>query len=264
MQIKDIINKENQDLILALSYILGESKSYILLNKNQELSEIDYKRLLEIEEKLDKGYPLQYALGTWDFYNINLIVDERALIPRFETEIIVDYIINSDFKKKEILDIGCGSGAISLALAFNLNNSKVLGVDIEEKAVSLSLDNKQKLKIDNVDFLKSDLFENIDKKFDIIISNPPYINKNDYENLENKLYYEPKSALYGGEDGLYFYRLIIRDAPIYLNKNGHLIFEIGYDQKDKINELLIKSDFKNIINLKDFNGFDRFIIAEKG
>ena len=236
----------------------------MLLNVNQELSEKDFDKLLMVEKKLDKGYPLQYALGTWDFYNINLIVDERALIPRFETEIIVDYLINSNFNKKEILDIGAGSGAISLALSYNLKDSQVLGIDIEKKALSLSKDNKQKLKIDNVDFIKSDLFENIDKKFDVIISNPPYINKEDYENLDDKLYYEPKSALYGGEDGLYFYRLIVKQSPTYLSENGHLIFEIGYDQKDKVNELLIKSDFKNIINLKDFNGFDRFIIAEKG
>lgn len=264
MLIKDITNKENDDLIIALSYILDRPKSYIFLNLDKELSKDQIEKIQIIEDKLKKDYPLQYALGTWDFYNINLIVDERALIPRFETEIIVDYLINSEFNKNTILDIGSGSGAISLALAYNLKDSKVFGVDIEDKAISLSKANKEKLKIDNVDFIKSDLFENINQSFDMIISNPPYINKKDYESLDKKLFYEPKSALYGGEDGLYFYKSIIKKASKYLNKNGHLVFEIGYDQKEYINKLLIKSDFKNIINLKDFNGFDRFIIAEKG
>ena len=116
----------------------------------------------------------------------------------------------------------------------------------------------------NVNFIKSDLFDHISDKFDIIVSNPPYINEKDYLALDKKLYHEPKLALYGGKDGLYFYKKIIDQANDYLNDQGHLIFEIGYDQKDPINELLVKSDFKNIINLKDFNGFDRFIIAQKG
>lgn len=264
MKIKNIIDKKNEDLIIALSYVLEKPKSYIFLNANKDLSEENTKKILDIENKLNENYPLQYALGKWDFYNINLIVDERALIPRFETEIIVDYLIKSNFNKECILDIGAGSGAISLSLAYNLKSSKVLGVDIEEAALSLARDNKKKLIIDNVNFIKSDLFENVDQKFDIIISNPPYINRNDYESLDKKLYYEPKSALYGGYDGLYFYRAIIKGASLYLNEKGHLIFEIGYDQKEEVNKLLIKSDFKNIINLKDFNGFDRFIIAEKG
>ena len=264
MKIKDIIDKKNEDLIIALSYILEKPKSYIFLNTEENLSKENTEKISYIEKKLYENYPLQYAIGRWDFYNINLLVDDRALIPRFETEIIVDYLINSDFNKEDILDIGAGSGAISLSLAYNLKDSKVLGVDIEEAALSLALDNKKKLIIDNVDFIKSDLFENVDQKFDIIISNPPYINEDDYERLDNKLYYEPKSALYGGSDGLYFYRAIIKDASLHLKEEGHLIFEIGYDQKEEVNKLLIKSDLKNIINLKDFNGFDRFIIAEKG
>lgn len=264
MIIKDIINKADEDLLIALSYLLDKSKSYLYLNPNQTLDHEIEKKISEIEYDLNKGVPLQYALGFWQFLNIKLIVDRRALIPRFETEIIVDYIIKSTIKKDEILDIGTGSGAISLGLAKNLPKSHVVGVDISEEALSLSEENKKNLNIDNVNFIKSDLFYNVDGKFDIIISNPPYINEKDYLALDEKLYYEPKLALYGGKDGLYFYRKIIKDANKFLNDKAHLIFEIGYDQKDSINELLVKSDFKNIINLKDYNGYDRFIIAQKG
>jgi len=106
--------------------------------------------------------------------------------------------------------------------------------------------------------------KNVEGKFDIIVSNPPYISESDYKKLDEKLFYEPKSALVGGNDGLDFYKAIIKNAGNYLNKDGHLVFEIGYDQKESINNLLIKSDFKNIKNIKDFNGFDRIIIAQKG
>lgn len=264
MKIRDIIERKNEDLIIALTYLLDKPKSYLYLNPNHKLDSNLSKKILEIESKIVKGYPLQYAIGYWNFYNIRLKVDQRALIPRFETEIIIDYIIKSDYNKDKILDIGSGSGAISLSLAYNLSNSQIIGLDISREAIDLSNENKDNLKLTNVEFKISDLFDNIDEKFDIIISNPPYINKKDYMNLDDKLYYEPKNALYGGEDGLYFYRKIIKDANKFLNEDGHLIFEIGYDQKDEVNKLLIKSDFKNIENLKDFNDFDRFVIAKKG
>ena len=264
MIIKDIINKENNDLIIALSYILDKPKSYIYLNQDYKLDDKTLDEILRIEDELSEGIPLQYAIGFWEFYGLMLKVDQRALIPRFETEIIIDYLINSDLKKKSILDIGTGTGAISLSLAKNLPKSDILGVDIVDEALSLARENKQRLNIKNVRFIKSDLFSNVDKSFDIIISNPPYVSENDYKSLDDKLYHEPKSALVGGFDGLYFYRKIINQANDYINNNGHLIFEIGYDQKDDINKLLVKSDFKNIINLKDYNGYDRFIIAQKG
>lgn len=264
MKISDFLKIDYDTTLIALSYILGKSKSYILLNQELELNSEQSHRLNDIINKRKKAYPLQYAIGEWEFYNLRLKVDERALIPRFETEIIVDYIIKSAMKKDRILDIGTGTGAIALSLGKNIVNSLVTGSDIEDKALSLARENKEITNISNVEFIKSDLFENIDGKFDLIISNPPYINKEDYDKLEKELYFEPKSALYGGEDGLLFYKKIIRKAPDYLNDQGHLIFEIGYDQKEILNKLLKEQGFKSIINLRDFNDFDRFIIAQKG
>ena len=264
MKISDFLKIDYDTTLIALSYILGNSKSYILLNQELELNSEQSHRLNDIINKRKKAYPLQYAIGEWEFYNLRLKVDERALIPRFETEIIVDYIIKSAMKKDRILDVGTGTGAIALSLGKNIVNSLVTGSDIEGKALSLARENKEITNISNVEFIKSDLFENIDGKFDLIISNPPYINKEDYDKLEKELYFEPKSALYGGEDGLLFYKKIIKKAPDYLNDQGHLIFEIGYDQKEILNKLLKGQGFKSIINLRDFNDFDRFIIAQKG
>lgn len=264
MIIKDIINKKNDELIIALSYILDKSKSYIYLNPHYRLNDKEISALTNIEKKLEKGQPLQYAIGHWEFYGLDLIVDERALIPRFETEILVENILVANINKDKILDIGTGSGAISLALAKNLETSIITGVDISDEALSLAKENKKKLGINNINFLKSDLFTNIDDSFDIIVSNPPYISGSDYKNLDKRLFLEPKSALVAGVDGLDYYRDIIKEASDYLNKDGHLVFEIGYDQKASINDLLIKSDFKNIKNIKDYNGFDRIVMAQKG
>ncbi|MDU2375063.1 peptide chain release factor N(5)-glutamine methyltransferase, partial [Anaerococcus vaginalis] len=214
-----------------------------------------------INDKINEGYPLQYAIGKWNFYGLDLLVDKRALIPRYETEILVDLIINDNSNNKKILDIGTGSGAISLALSKNLKDSKVIGVDISKKAIDLANENKIKLNINNVEFKESDIFSNIEEKFDIIVSNPPYINKEDFEKLDNKLYYEPQNALYGGEDGLYFYKKIIKNAKNFLNKNGKIYLEIGYDQKDSISNLLEEYGYKQIKSYKDFNDFDRIIKA---
>ena len=186
------------------------------------------------------------------------------MIPRFETEIIVDYLIKSDWKKDKILDIGTGTGSIALSLGKNLEKSDILASDISDEALNLAIENKNRIGVRNVSFIKSNIFEEISGKFDIIISNPPYINESDYENLDERLYHEPKSALFAEENGLYFYKKIVSEANNYLNCGGKLVFEIGYDQKQSLFELLNKFDFKNLKCINDYNDFDRFIIAEKG
>ncbi|MFR6221882.1 MAG: peptide chain release factor N(5)-glutamine methyltransferase [Anaerococcus sp.] len=261
MKIKDILEKNNNDLIIALTYLLNTNKNLLFLNKEEALDEKIENELKTINDKINEGYPLQYAIGKWNFYGLDLLVDKRALIPRYETEILVDLIINDNSNNKKILDIGTGSGAISLALSKNLKDSKIIGVDISKKAIDLANENKIKLNINNVEFKESDIFSNIDEKFDIIVSNPPYINKEDFEKLDNKLYYEPQNALYGGEDGLYFYKKIIKNAKNFLNKNGKIYLEIGYDQKDSISNLLEEYGYKQIKSYKDFNDFYRIIKA---
>ena len=261
MKIKDILETNNNDLIIALTYLLNTNKNLLFLNKEEILDEKIEIELKKINDKINEGYPLQYAIGKWNFYGLDLLVDKRALIPRYETEILVDLIINDNSNNKKILDIGTGSGAISLALSKNLKDSKIIGVDISKNAIDLANENKIKLNINNVEFKESDIFSNIDEKFDIIVSNPPYINKEDFEKLDKKLYYEPQNALYGGEDGLYFYKKIIKNAKNFLNKNGKIYLEIGYDQKDSISDLLEEYGYKQIESYKDFNDFDRIIKA---
>lgn len=261
MKIKDILEKNNNDLIIALTYLLNTNKNLLFLNKEEALDEKIENELKIINDKINEGYPLQYAIGKWNFYGLDLLVDKRALIPRYETEILVDLIINDNSNNKKVLDIGTGSGAISLALSKNLKDSKIIGVDISKNAIDLANENKIKLNINNVEFKESDIFSNIDEKFDIIVSNPPYINKEDFEKLDNKLYYEPQNALYGGEDGLYFYKKIIKNAKNFLNKNGKIYLEIGYNQKDSISDLLEEYGYKQIKSYKDFNDFDRIIKA---
>lgn len=261
MKIKDILEKNNNDLIMALTYLLNTNKNLLFLNKEEALDEKIENELKIINDKINEGYPLQYAIGKWNFYGLDLLVDKRALIPRYETEILVDLIINDNSNNKKILDIGTGSGAISLALSKNLKDSKIIGVDISKNAIDLANENKIKLNSNNVEFKESDIFSNIDEKFDIIVSNPPYINKEDFEKLDNKLYYEPQNALYGGEDGLYFYKKIIKNAKNFLNKNGKIYLEIGYNQKDSISNLLEEYGYKQIKSYKDFNDFDRIIKA---
>lgn len=261
MKIKDILEKNNNDLIIALTYLLNTNKNLLFLNKEEALDKKIENELKIINDKINEGYPLQYAIGKWNFYGLDLLVDKRALIPRYETEILVDLIINDNSNNKKILDIGTGSGAISLALSKNLKDTKIIGVDISKNAIDLANENKIKLNINNVEFKESDIFSNIEEKFDIIVSNPPYINKEDFEKLDNKLYYEPQNALYGGEDGLYFYKKIIKNAKNFLNKNGKIYLEIGYDQKDSISDLLEEYGYKQIKSYKDFNDFDRIIKA---
>lgn len=265
MNIKELIEKHGgtNENWLILEYLTGKKSVELKMDLRFCVDSI-YNDFLEIIEKRKQNYPLQYIFGKWEFYGLELFVDESALIPRFETEILVDEILKLDCKKDKILDIGCGSGAISLALADNLKKSYVYGIDINKEAIKLSNKNKEKLNLKNVDFFESDIFSNIkEKNFDIIVSNPPYIDEIDMKTLEKELSFEPQNALYGGKDGLFFYKKIISGSLDYLSVNGVLAFEIGYNQMKIISNLLIENGFEILLQKKDFAGFDRIIIGKR-
>lgn len=265
MNIKELIEKHGgtNENWLILEYLTGKKSVELKMDLRFCVDSI-YNDFLEIIEKRKQNYPLQYIFGKWEFYGLELFVDESALIPRFETEILVDEIVKLDCKKDKILDIGCGSGAISLALADNLKKSYVYGIDINKEAIKLSNKNKEKLNLKNVDFFESDIFSNVDEKhFDIIVSNPPYIDDAEMKTLEKELSFEPQNALYGGQDGLFFYREIIINSLDYLSEKGVLAFEIGYNQMEIISNLLIENGFEILIAKKDFAGFDRILIAKR-
>lgn len=265
MNIKQLIEKhgDTNENWLILEFLTDKKPIELKINLNFCVDSI-YDEFLKIVEKRKQNYPLQYIFGKWEFYGLELFVDKSALIPRFETEILVDEILKLDCKKDKILDIGCGSGAISLALADNLRKSQIYGIDISKEAINLSKRNKEKLNLKNVKFYESDIFSNVkEKNFDIIVSNPPYIDDADMKTLEKELSFEPQNALYGGKDGLFFYREIIEKSFDYLSEKGVLAFEIGYNQMDIISSLLVEKGFEILLQKKDFAGFDRIIIAKR-
>ena len=215
----------------------------------------------EAKSKLLNGYPVQYLIGNVDFYDCNIKVDENVLIPRFETEYLVDdllkYINKYDFIKPNILDIGTGSGCISIALRKNID-SKIIGIDKNSKAINVA---KKNARLNNVivDFQIVDIHDfTTSNKYDVIVSNPPYIPKGDI--IDEKTKYEPQDALFADDNGLYFYKLILEKSKELLNERNIIAFEIGHNQGKEIYNLA-KRYYPNaeIVLKKDLNDFDRYI-----
>lgn len=258
---------------LEVEYIFSEvlsiNKNMLNMSMGREITEENKNKIREMLIARGKERkPLQYILGKWEFYGYPFIIDERALIPRSDTEILVEQckFLMLENKNAEILEIGVGSGAISIALAKELDsNVNILGVDISENALSLANENKKLNKVLNVDFIKSNLFSNVgDKKFDLIVSNPPYIDINEYQNLMPEVKkYEPKNALTDDKNGLSFYEKISAEAEKYLKENGYLAYEIGYNQADEVSKILEKNKFDVVSIIKDYGGNNRVIIAKK-
>lgn len=242
-------------IALLLNIRRSEVYSDIELTKEQEKS---FNFALKEREK---GVPLAYIFHCANFYGYDLEVDPNVLIPRPETEELVELIIKQGVSKNQtILDVGTGSGAIAIALKKE-TGAKVFAIDISEGALKIAKTNAVRNNA-KINFILSDLFENVgDLKFDIIVSNPPYIDEVEYNQLEHSVKdYEPKSALFGGKDGLYFYREIINNAPKYLKDSGKIFFEIGYNQAKAVSEML-KKDFTEINIKKDLQGKDRMVYA---
>ncbi|MBQ6991329.1 MAG: peptide chain release factor N(5)-glutamine methyltransferase [Clostridia bacterium] len=249
---------------LLLAFVLKQEKEYLLINDNKELLEMEENEYREIINMLIEGEPIQYIIGKQEFMGLDFEVNKNVLIPRADTEILVEEIISiigeKDFK---VLDLCTGSGAIAVSLAKKLKNIKVTATDISLEALETA---KKNAVLNDVvaKFINSDLFENIKGSFDIIVSNPPYIETDIIKTLSKDVQHEPFIALDGGKDGLDIYRKIVNEAYKYLNENGTLALEIGYNQKEQVINLLRESgNYIDIYSKKDFGGNDRIVIAKK-
>lgn len=250
---------------LLLQYILDKPRQYIIVYDNKEIDKKQQWEYFVNIEKITKGIPLQHITHKQEFMKMDFFVNEDVLIPRQDTEILVEEVIKIAQKKNKpkILDLCTGSGAIAISLKKFVPNSDVYAVDISEKALEIARKNARKLEAD-VKFIKSNLFENLKKeKFDIIVSNPPYIKREDIMKLSEEVKNEPKIALDGGIDGLDFYKKISEQAIEYLKLDSYLCFEIGYNQKNEVIQIIEnKHIYKNVYSKKDLYGNDRIVIAQ--
>jgi release factor glutamine methyltransferase len=261
------------DSVLLLSYLLNVDKIYIYTHGREEVSSEIVDKFFSFVEKRREGYPMNYILKEKEFMGLKFYIEEGVLIPRPDTEILVEYILNMIEEKfgsspLNIVDIGAGSGCISLSLAWYIKNAFVYSIDIDDKALKVTGENIKRLGLSSkVKLLKSDLFEGIkslqlEGKIDIIVSNPPYIPPKVIETLQPEVKdYEPRGALDGGEDGLCYYRRIIPDSKVYLKNNGIVAFEIGFDQGEDVRNIFLREGFSKVDILKDLQGLDRVIVG---
>lgn len=254
---------------LLLEFVLERKKEYIIANDLEEVDKEKQKQYFWGIEKLSNGEPIQYITNHQEFMKLDFYVDNSVLIPRADTEILVEEVINSintvGKENLKILDMCTGSGAIAVSIAKYVENAEVCAVDLSEKALEVARKNAIKNDVENrCAFIKSNMFENVNGKFDIIISNPPYIKTEVIENLDVNVKKEPMMALDGGESGLNFYNILAENSHKFLNENGMLFLEIGYDQKDDVVDLLRKNgNYEKIYSKKDLAQNDRIVVATK-
>ena len=232
----------------------------------QEVTEEEKQFVEEIFKKLAAHIPAQYIIGHAEFFGMQLKVDERVLIPRPETEELVELILAENLKDNlKVLDIGTGSGAIALVLAKNRPDWSVTAADISQDALELATENANVQNL-NLSFIKSDCFSKISSKYDIIVSNPPYISLADEVEVGlNVLHSEPHLALFADEDGLAIYRRIAEDSKDYLNDGGKIYLEIGYKQGQSVPALfMVNLPEKRVRTLKDQFGQDRMVVIDDG
>ena len=265
---------------IVFSHVLNIDRMMLFTKYRDEIEDEKIEKIRYFIQKIGREkFPVQYLLNEQEFYGRKFYVDKGVLIPRQDTEVLVEKMIeilkNNILKNKnleknlkihpKILDIGVGSGIIGITAALEIKDSYVLGVDISEKALDTAEKNKELLKVSNIKFLKSNLFENIEfKQFDMIVSNPPYISLNEAGIMsDDTLLHEPSEALFAENDGLYFYYEICQKALDYLADFGYLLFEIGYKQGKNVAEIMTSSGFKNVEVIKDLAGLDRVVVGQK-
>ncbi|WP_341876351.1 peptide chain release factor N(5)-glutamine methyltransferase [Defluviitalea saccharophila] len=256
---------------ILLSHILSFSRVQLFTHSRDEISEEQEKAYKELIYKRLKGAPTQYLTNEQEFMSLPFYVDSSVLIPRQDTEVLVETALDFINKEKEfqVLDLCTGSGCIGISIAYYAPLCRVIGIDISEDALKVAEHNAKLNKVnDRVHFIKSNLFEevptNLKGTIDMIVSNPPYIPTEEIKELMKEVSaYEPSIALDGGKDGLDFYRLIVRDGKEYLKSGGILLFEIGYNQGDDVVNLLKSQGFSDATIKKDLAGLNRVVFGIK-
>lgn len=268
------ISSPSLDAQVLLSYVLGINRMDLYLNLRQIMTEDESRRYENLIKKRAKRIPVAYLIGEKEFMGLSFLVNEDVLIPRPETEILVELILNRIGKLNEkryvIIDLGTGSGNIAVSLAKFIENADIYAIDISKAALNTAGKNAQRQEVGHkINFIQGNMFEslnqfNIKDRADFVISNPPYIKTDILKSLQPEIGFEPRIALDGGKDGLDFYERIISGAYFYLKENGYLALEIADGQVLMIKEMVDKfNGFFDIEIVKDYAGIDRIIIAKK-
>ena len=251
-----------------LAHVLGRKRIDLYLEFERDLSESDLVPLRELVRRRGEGEPLQHLLGTVKFCGHTFLCDKRAMVPRPETEQLVEVLIAdcglriADWK---ILDVGTGSGVIALTLAKEFPEAKISGTDISEDALALARENAARLGLsDRVRFFKSNLLENVDGIFDLIVANLPYIAAQDRHTLSREVLRDPEVALFSGAHGDELVRELIEQAPARLRPGGMLALEIGLGQSEALLSILAEKNYRDICSKNDYSGVTRFLFARYG
>ncbi len=264
---KSGIAETEPDAWLLMEYVFDIDRTWYFLHQEEEAGEEKAEQYTRLLEKRAQHIPLQQLTCQAWFYGLEFYVNEHVLIPRQDTEILVEEVLKEAGGRKglKVLDLCTGSGCILLSLLEHLEQAQGMGADLSEQALLVAEKNAQmQEKTEQTRFVRSDLFEAVCGQFDILVSNPPYIRTSVIRELMDEVrLYEPRMALDGHEDGLYFYRKIAARAGEYLKGNGILAFEIGYDQGEAVSGLLEKEGYREIRIVKDLAGLDRVVIGRK-
>ena len=263
------INDSGYDAFSLLNYVTGISKTDYIFRQSEDIDENDLTRFNELVRRRASHVPLQHITGYQNFFGYDFIVSPDVLIPRQDTEVLVELVLNTakTYDSVNILDMCTGSGCIAVSIYLELTRQgkkcDITAVDISRPALDIAKRNITKLtpNEDAIKLIESDMFDNIrNVKYDIIVSNPPYIPRADIDKLDDEVrIYDPITALDGGDDGLMFYQRLIRQGRDYLKDNGYLFMEMGYNQGDDITHIMKESGFTDIIIHKDLSGLDRVI-----
>ena len=248
------------DARLLLEFICHTDRNALYAHGDQDIEDEKMHDFLQLIEKRAVHIPLQHLTGEQNFMGLDFLVNEHVLIPRQDTEILVEEIMRDLHDGIRILDMCTGSGCILLSLLHYSNDCSGVGVDVSEDALAVARQNADRLAEKQAVFIQSDLFEKVEGSFDLIVSNPPYIRSQEIAGLMPEVReHEPHLALDGKDDGLHFYREIIKGAMPHLKRGGQLFFEIGYDQGEAVQVLLAANGYTEIAVVKDYAGLDRVV-----